>query len=208
MALFPSEATSDRLRYELVHPETFDPFELYEHVNRGVEGIEELTRWVTWDPHAHPRETAEFVEFVGGQYDDDEGVTFAIYPQNGEDGAGEFAGLCGLGVDWDRRRGELGVWLRQRFWGRGYSGERARTLAALAFEGLDLEVVSVSHDPDNERSRRAIQKYVDALGGRKAGRIRNDIVIGGEPRDVVQYSIAAEEWQAATGGEYDSSFEW
>jgi RimJ/RimL family protein N-acetyltransferase len=102
----------------------------------------------------------------------------------------------------------VGVWFRKPFWGRGYSGERARTLAALAFDVLDIEVVCVTHDPDNEKSGQAIEKDVEALGGRREGRVRNGVVIGGEPRDTVRYSITAEEWQEATGGEYDAEFEW
>ena len=78
MALFPTAARSPRLRYELVHPDRFDPYDLYEHARSGAPDVDEVTRWVTWDPHAHPKETAEFVEFVGEQFDDDEGVTFAI----------------------------------------------------------------------------------------------------------------------------------
>lgn len=208
MALFPTTAESQRLRYEVVHPDRTDAYELYEHVHSGADGIEDVTRWVTWDPHQHPKETAEFVASVGERFDDDGGATYAIYPADGEDGAGELAGICGLGVDWDRRRAILGVWLRTRFWGRGYSGERARTLVALAFDVLDLEVVAVAHDPDNENSARAIRRYVEALGGREDGRLRNDVVVGDEPRDTVNYSITAGEWQEATGGEYEASFEW
>ena len=207
MALFPRAAESPRLRYELVHPESFDPYEMYEHACEGAPDIEEITAWMMWDPHAHPKETAEFIDFVGEQFDDDEGVTFAIYPRDGEDGAGEFAGGCRLSVDWDRRRAGLGVWFRKPFWGRGYSGERARTLAALAFDVLDLEVVCVTHDPDNEKSGRAIEKYVESLGGRREGTVRNGVVVGDEPRDVVRYSVTSEEWQEATGGEYDADFE-
>ena len=208
MSLFPVAAESPRLRYELVHPGRFDIWEMYEHAHEGVDGIEALTRWVGWDPHAHPKETAEFVAFAGARYDDDEGITFAVYPRDSEDGAGEFAGTCGLTVDWDRRRAELGIWLRRRFWGREYSGERARLLAALAFDVLDLELLTVTHDPDNERSRRAIEKYVEALGGRRDGRIRNDVVMNGEPRDSVRYSVAAEEYRAATGDGREATFEW
>ena len=208
MALFPRAAENPRLRYELVHPEAFDPYEMYEHVREGAPDIEEITTWMTWDPHAHPKETAEFVAFAGEQFDDDEGVTFAIYPRDGEDGAGEFAGVCGLSVDWNLRRAELGVWLRKPFWGRGYSGERARTLAALAFDVLDLGVVCVSHYPDNEKSGRAIEKYVESLGGRREGTVRNGVVIDDEPRDVVRYSVTAAEWQETTGGEYDADFTW
>lgn len=208
MALFPTSAESKRLRYEVVHPDRTDTYELYEHVRSGADDIDDVTRWVTWDPHAHPKETAEFVASVGEQFDDDDGATYVISPVDGEDGAGELAGACGLSVDWDRRRATLGVWLRKCFWGRGYSGERARTLVALAFDVLDLEVVAVAHDPENEKSGRAIRKYVEALGGREDGRLRNDVVIEGEPRDSVNYSITAGEWRGATGGDSEATFEW
>lgn len=208
MALFPTVIESPRLRFEVVHPDHYDPYEMYEHVRAGAPNVETLTQWMTWDPHPHPKQTMEFVEHVGKQFDDEEGADYAIYPRDGDGGAGEFAGTCNLSADWDRRRGVLGTWFRKPFWGRGYSGERARALIALAFDVLDLEVVGVTHDPDNEKSRRAIEKYVDALGGRKEGLIRNDIVIGDEPRDSVRYSITAEEWREATGGEYEATFEW
>jgi Acetyltransferases, including N-acetylases of ribosomal proteins len=64
----------------------------------------------------------------------------------------------------------------------------------LAFDRLHLEVVAVSHDPANDNSRRAIERYVDRFGGRKEGHIRNDIIVNGEPRDSVRYSISREEW--------------
>ncbi|WP_336135909.1 GNAT family N-acetyltransferase [Natronomonas amylolytica] len=208
MALFPTVIESPRLRFEVVHPDHYDPYELYEHVRVGAPNIEEITEWVTWDPHKHPKETLEFVEQVGEQFDEGEGVDYAIYLRNGEDGACEFAGACNLSVDWDRRCGNLGVWFRKPFWGRGYSGERARALVALAFDVLDIDVVSVTHAPDNEKSQRAIETYIDALGGRKEGLIRNGLVMGGEPRDTVRYSITAAEWQDATGGEYEATFEW
>ena len=208
MTLFPTAAGSERLRYELVHPDRTDPHELYEHVREGAPAIEEVTRWMTWDPHPHPKTTAEFLEHVGEKFEAGEGVTFAVYPRDGEDGAGEFAGTTSLNVDWDRRRGTFGVWFRERFWGRGYSGERARALVALAFDVLDLDAVVVAHDTDNENSRRAIERYVESLGGRREGRLRNDIVVDDEPRDVVQYSVSAAEWREATGGEYEATFEW
>jgi ribosomal-protein-alanine N-acetyltransferase len=208
MALFPTAIESPRLRYEVIHSDYFDPYEMYEHAREGAPGIEEITKWVTWGPHQHPKETMEFVEQVGEQFDENQGVDYAIYPRDGEDDVGEFAGACNLSVDWDHRRGNLGVWFRKPFWGRGYSGERARTIVALAFDVLDLEVVAVTHAPDNEKSQRAIEKYVDAIGGRKEGLLRNTLVMGGEPRDTVRYSITAAEWQDATGGEYDATFEW
>ena len=65
--------------------------------------------------------------------------------------------------DWNRRTATLGTWLRKPFWGQGYSGERAARMLELAFDR------------------------------RKEGRIRNDVVIDGEPHDSIRYSIARKE---------------
>jgi RimJ/RimL family protein N-acetyltransferase len=194
MALFPTELESERLRYEHLNPEAFDPMELYQHVQAGAPHIDEITEYVTWDPHEHPRQTHDWVRQQGEAFENGDGVTYVVRPKDGEH-AGEFAGLSGLGIDWDRQTAELGIWLRKPFWGRGYSGERAGRLLELAFDHLDLEVVTVSHDPENDKSRKAIQAYVDRFGGQKEGRLRNDIVMNGEPRDSIRYSIAAEEWK-------------
>jgi len=55
---------------------------------------------------------------------------------------------------------------------------------------------------DNEKSRRAIEKYVEAHGGTYEGLIRNELVRDGDgPADVHRYSVTREEYGAATGGE-------
>lgn len=194
MSLFPARLESERLRYGRLHPDDFDPFELYEHVRAGAPAIDEITRYVSWEPYPHPKQAFDWVAARGRQFDDGEAATYAIRPQEG-DRAGELAGLTSLDVDWDRRLATMGTWFRKPFWGRGYSGERAGRLLELAFDRLDLEVVAVTHAPDNDKSRRAIEKYVERFGGRREGRVRNDLVVDGEPRDVVRYSIARQEWE-------------
>lgn len=193
MALFPPEMESGRLRYERLHHVEFDPYELYEHVQTGAPNVSEITKHVTWSPYDHPKEAFDWVERCGANFDEGDDATYVLRPKEG-DRAGELAGLAGLHPKWDRRLATMGMWLRKPFWGRGYSGERAARLLELAFDRLDLEVVMVTHDPDNDNSRRAIEKYVERFGGRKEGRLRNDLVIDGEPRDAVRYSITAEEW--------------
>lgn len=193
MSLFPTEMQSDRLRYERLHPADTDPLELYAHVKRGAPDIEEITEHVTWDPYDTPKQAHDWIATCGEQFDAGESATYVIRPKSGER-AGELAGLTGIQPDWDRRLATVGVWFRKPFWGRGYSGERAERLLELAFDRLDLEVVAVTHDPDNEQSERAISKYVERFGGRREGRIRNAELIGGEPRDSIRYSISVEEW--------------
>ena len=198
MALFPETIESDRLRYEAVRPETFDPFEMYEHVKPDAPRIDEVTRFLTWDPHATLKETAEFVEHAGEQFDSGEGGHYAISPTTGTH-EGEFVGTAGITVEWDRRLATFGLWLRPAVWGNGYSGERAARLFELAFDRLELEAVAVEHHPDNENSERAIERYVERFGGRREGRLRNAAATqAGDVYDTVRYTVTREEWAAAT----------
>jgi RimJ/RimL family protein N-acetyltransferase len=191
--MFPTPVTTDRLRLERLD-DAVDLFDLYE-VCAHDDGIEDVTEYVSWDPHAHPSETDEFLAHAADGWEDTERATYAVRPREGEADAGAFAGVAGLHPDWDEQRAELGTWLRRSFWGRGYSGERAHALMAVAFDRLDLEVVSVRCMVDNERSRRAIEKYVEAAGGRHEGRLRNDVHDAGTPHDVHRFSVTREEWR-------------
>ena len=198
MPLFPEALETERLRLERLT--TDDLSELYEHASTDAPDVDEVTRYVNWDPHETPKVTRDFLSMVESQWADGEGATYAVRTREGEPLAGAFGGTTGLTVEWDRRVGTLGLWLRKPLWGRGYSGERAGALLALAFDRLDLGVVAVAHDPENDASRRAIEKYVDRFGGQKEGRIRNDLQFAdGSVRDSIRYSVAAEEWRAAVG---------
>jgi len=75
-------------------------------------------------PHETKKETLEFLERGRERWEDNEAASYVIRPREGEDGAGEIAGFGGFSVDWEKRTAVLGTWLRKRFWGRGYSGER------------------------------------------------------------------------------------
>lgn len=190
--LFPERVGTDRLVLRRLSGETVDLLEFYD-VCAHDDDIKEVTEYLTWDPHPHPESTREFVAAMEDAWDEGEDATYVIYPKEGD----TFAGGCGLGLDWERRTGTLGVWLRKRFWGRGYSGERAAALLALAFDHLDLELVAVTHEAGNENSRRAVRKYVERFGGREEGLLRNAGATDGEPVDQRRYTVSREEYRAA-----------
>ena len=206
--MFPVAVETDRLRLERAAPDAVDVRELY-RVASGDDGIDEVTRYVSWDPHETPKETRDFLRACESGWNDAESAQYVVRPRDGEDGAGEIAGTTGLTLRWDRRLAEPGIWLRRRFWGRGYSGERAGALLALAFGPLDLEVVAVHHHPDNDESRRAVERYVDRFGGRREGRLRNARRFGDAPVDLVRYTVSRTEWREATAdGGPDARFVW
>lgn len=191
--LFPETIETDRLRLEALGPDAVDVLEFYEICSSDPD-IEEVTRYVTWAPHETPKATLEYLEHAAEQREANEGCTYLVRPKAGEDGAGEIAGGTGFGVDWEKRTMTLGMWLRKRFWGRGYSGERAGALMALAFDRLDLELVVATAHVDNERSNRAIERYAETHGGGRDGLLRNWHVFDGDPVDCYRYSVSRAEW--------------
>ena len=193
--LIPSTIETDRLRLEVVQPETVDVRTLYEVCSAAE--MEAVTEYMPWESHETPNETLEFVEDVAERYESNDGASYMVRPREGEPGAGEIAGTAGFGIEWEKRTLGMGVWLRKPFWGRGYSGERAAAFLALAFDRLDLDLVATVAHEDNDRSLRAIEKYVDRYGGRCEGLLRNYHRMNDEPADCYRYSISRSEWEEA-----------
>lgn len=196
--MFPELIETDRLRLERID-RAVTAQQFYAAAGAGqTETIAEETTHVSWSPHKHPKESANVLADFKQQWENRKEASYVVVPREGEPGAGMLAGNTGLDPDWDRQRATLGIWLRKAFWGRGYSGERARALAELAFERLDLELLVVSVQPDNNQSVQAIEKYVGAMGGRREGKLRNEVLAEDGPQDAYRYSISRDEYMAAT----------
>lgn len=152
-----------------------------------------------WDssPHETVKETHDYIDEGEQLWDDAEGAKYVIRPKAGEDGAGVIAGTTGLYPHWEKRYANLGILLDRRFWGRGYSGERADAMLELAFGRLDLELVVAAHIDGNEKSRRAIRKYVDRYDGQYEGLLRNWLSLDDSVADVHRYTISREEYLEA-----------
>jgi RimJ/RimL family protein N-acetyltransferase len=195
--MFPERLETERLELERLHRERVPVLDLYEVCSAPE--MDEVTRYVPWERYETPADAKEFLDLVEEQWAKGETATYAVVPKESEEGGGELAGLASLNCEWERRLGSLGTWFRKRYWGRGYSGERAATLLELAFETLDLECVQVTHEADNEKSRRAIERYVERFGGRREGTLRNYVAYrDGTVHDEVRYTITREEYAAAS----------
>ena len=209
--MFPERIEIDRLVLEALNTKNVDVLEFYRHSSHHNPHIEEITEYLSWEPHATPKETLEFVESREQAWAEGEDATYVIRLKEGEDGtedetgAGEIAGGAGLHPHWERRTATMGTWLRKPFWGRGYSGERAAALMEIAFDYLDLEVVAVTHQAGNENSRRAIEKYIEAHGGQHEGLLKNSATGPDGPVDCHRYTVTRERWEEATDGSDGSS---
>ena len=91
--------------------------------------------------------------------------------------------------------GTLGYWIGARHARRGYMTEAVRLLLGHAFGELSLHRVEAACLPENEPSRRLLEK----CGFRREGYARRYLRINGEWRDHLLYAILAEDWQTAGG---------
>ena len=193
--LFPETIETERLTLERLSREHVDVFEYYEICSPHDPDIEEVVEYISaFEPHRVPKTTEEFLRHVERCWDEGDGAEYVVRPRKGEEGAGEIAGSTGLTVDWERRTGSFGMWLRKPFWGRGYSGERADALFELAFDRLDLELVAVTHQVGNEKSRRAIEQYVERNGGQFDCLLRNWDAGTDDAADHRRYTVSREQY--------------
>lgn len=193
MSFLPNTFKTDRLLFERLCRENIEVSDLYRICSED-EGIEDVAKYMPWEPHQSPKETLEFLNHVEHRWNSGDGADWIIRPKKGEDGAGQFAGTTDFIVDWERQTVAFGVWLRKRFWGRGYSGERADQLLKFAFELLDLELVSIEVEDHNKPSIQAVEKYVSRYNGSYEGLLRNWGINGDKPVDKRRYTISREEY--------------
>lgn len=189
-SLFPAHIESERLRYEPLH-ESVEPLDLYEYHRSGE--MDSVVRALGETPHATPKETADELAESREAWESGDRATYAMRRRSD----GEFVGVAELWFEWAKRKVSFGVWLREQYWGQGFSTERAGAMLYVAFERLDLELVSIGHERDNERSERSIERYVERYGGQYDGVERNALPPGdsGGPRDLSTYSISQAQWR-------------
>ncbi len=104
-------------------------------------------------------------------------------------GTGTFIGCAGLNA---KDRGlELGYWIGEPYWKRGYATEAAHALVDLAFRSTGIAVLHASARVINPASRRVLHK----CGFQYAGQgMMNSMVVGQVP--VERYRLDRKTWQS------------
>ena len=102
---------------------------------------------------------------------------------------GELMGGIGLHVNKVFNIAELGYWVGQPYWGKGYVTEAAREILRFAFGPLGLRKVEAHYMAVNPASGRVMEK----IGMQREGLLRQHIERDGVVNDVIVYGVLAEE---------------
>ena len=107
---------------------------------------------------------------------------------------GELIG--GIGVDVrDHGQWELGYWLGEPYWDRGYASEATRALVNFAFETLEVECLVAGHYVDNHPSGRVLTK----LGFRYTVEAMRPCLARGTDVRCLEMTLTREAWAKAVG---------
>lgn len=100
-------------------------------------------------------------------------------------GSSTIIGGVGLGIDKANNKAEMGYWLDEQYWNKGYITEAAQALVHYGFETLLLKRIFASHFTHNEASGKIMQK----IGMEQEGVLKAYTLKDGEYLDHVLYAI-------------------
>ena len=133
----------------------------------------------------HPYGEAEGRTFLAMAASRRAGIVYALTLKDG----GTFVGCAGLNTTDSGL--ELGYWIGEPYWKRGYATEAAHALVDLAFQRTSIQVLHASTRVINPASRRVIHK----CGFQYAGQgMLNSIVAGQVP--VERYRLDRKTWNS------------
>jgi ribosomal-protein-alanine N-acetyltransferase len=106
-------------------------------------------------PYPYPEGAAE--EWITGAHQSaEQGDDLGFAVMRKADGL--FMGACGIHLNPEHQRAEIGYWLGKPHRGQGYTSEAARRLIQFGFEELGLNRIYASYFTRNPASRRVMEK--------------------------------------------------
>lgn len=152
---------------------------------------ETVAHMAGFKPHRSLEESRKMVQdFIAS------GAVWAVVEKR----TGRMIGFVSLHIDNTRYTGharKLAYTLGEAYWGQGFATETCRELIRYAFEDCECQVLSVSHFPFNQKSKRVIKKLGFAYEGIQ--RHAHDLP-DGTVADLVQYSLLKSEYEAHKQG--------
>ncbi len=139
-------------------------------------------------PHPYPKGGGrDFVEMITTQMAEGKCATFAVV----ENASEQLVGCIGLRIESEHNRAELGYWIGQDYWGRGYCTEAARLILAHGFNDLALRRIMATALTQNGASSRVMEK----IGMKHEGILRQHVTRFGVTSDMTVYGILRDEFK-------------
>lgn len=138
-------------------------------------------------PHPYPDGTAEdWISKHQTWFEKGLAVDWAIELVEGQ----KLIGSIGLGINKANSRAEVGYWIGEEYWNKGYCSEAAKAAFRYAFEDLHLNKITSRHMFENPASG----KVMENAGMEKEGILKQDFYKNGRFVDIVVYGLLRANW--------------
>jgi len=166
--------------------EESDAPRLFEHASNP-----NMTPYVTWDNHRSIDDSRQFIlNHAAEHYLQAVPEPIAVCHR---DDPADLVGM--VGCTWAARAHqvmELGYWIAEPFWGRGYATEAARALIDWVFSTYTVNRIQAHFMVQNPASGKVMEK----LGLQYEGTFRSAVLRHGRFSDVSFYAILRDDWAA------------
>jgi ribosomal-protein-alanine N-acetyltransferase len=146
----------------------------------------EVTRFFSWGPYTSRAQPEAYIASLDGKRERGEALEFVV--DHRDLGVIGVTGLAELAPR--DRRATVGTWFGREYWGTGANPESKALIAALAFERLDIQRLTVWANTTNGRSQTALER----LGFAREGVLRSWHRHGDVLHDVVVFRMLRDEW--------------
>jgi len=144
-------------------------------------------------PHPYEDGMAEqWIDSLEPAFESGDSVNFAICLKESND----LIGAIGLGISQENKHAELGYWIAESHWGKGYATEAANEIITYGFSELDLHRIHAHHMIDNPASGKVMRK----IGMAFEGTMKQHVVKWNKYKDIELYGILKETWQTKREG--------
>ena len=161
----------------------------------------EVTRYLTWNPHADVPNTREYLTYVQKQYEAGEFYNWAlIYKPDMK-----MIGTCGFtSFDDDNNSAEIGYVVNPAYQDRGLATEAVKEVIAFGFQKLGLNRIEAKYIEGNEASRRVMEK----CGMSYEGTHRSALLIKGEYKTISVCALLRDEFLTSHKESASPTFAW
>ncbi len=127
----------------------------------------------------------EWIEMQKNGFESQKQMIFGIKKRDDD----AFVGGVSLDLDFQHYKAEMGYWIAEPFWNKGFASEACKEIVNYGFFRLDLNKIYATHFLFNGASEKVLQK----IGMTKEALIKQHVFMGDSFFDVNQYRILREE---------------
>ena len=168
----------------ILRPLTLEDAPAVQRMSSSVE-IAKTTRRI---PHPYEDGMAErWINTHSQAWSRREAVSYGIVVRE----SGALCGAVSVRLCMEDNRGELGYWIGEEHWNRGYATEAAAQVLDFCFGHLNLNRVSAEYMKHNPASARVLEK----CGMKHEGMLRQHYLKWGRYVDAGVFGLLAEEWR-------------